>query len=165
MRLPFLTRFLTLLLAATGSWSCATSPLHRKEIGRMALPVLENFSWRRGWEFSLTRALARKIRVHSRIPLALEPDCDTVLLGAIRNITVSVAREDQGDRVTAANVTVTVDIRLVRRVSGKVLLARPGLSATGNYHAERGGRQETALREAFDQIAETILEELESPDW
>jgi len=139
--------------------------LHESRYKTIAVPTFRNRTFYRGFEVELTRAVIEMIESRTTMKVVnVRRDADTVLAGEILDYEPSVLTEDPNDVETELQVTLVTSIRWTKNPSGKELIYLPTFRETAEAALALGENLETARREAFRDIAERIVEQLES-DW
>lgn len=129
---------------------------------RLWVPVVVNWTLRRGVEYPLTGAILRRLVVQSGVELASSRgEADGELLGELVDYRESVLSETAEDEVLESSVTIVFRFRLRRVVDGEVLLERE-LVETENFVFQAGEDEGAARRRAFEDLAQRIVFALES---
>jgi hypothetical protein len=121
--------------------------------------------FRRGLEFQLTEAVQKRILTDTTYRLADKAQADTLLTGEVVEVRQAALGSDPRTgrpRETAATFVVSVQWKDLR--SGKVLLDRPAMVQTVDYIQPVGETFFQASNEAIDDLAERIVEEMQT-DW
>ena len=102
-----------------------TAPNYDCNIRTVYVPIFENRTFYRGWEFDLTKAVIRSIE--AKTPFKVVHNCDqadTELIGSIINIQKTILNRNQLNEVREAEMLVTVELTWKDRRTGEVL-SRP----------------------------------------
>ena len=143
-------------LLATGC-RYSTAPLVSTEYRTVAVPIFQNRTRYREFEFALTREVVNEIEKKTHLKVVNEADvADTILTGEISNYQLIPTTEDPNDRVTMYTVVLVMNLKWVDRRNGKVLLYKRGFSESGEAALEAGQTLNTARDEAFRNIAMTL---------
>lgn len=145
----------------------------RENVRRVAVPVFENRTLRRGFERDLTRAVQREIKETLPYLLSLENDADLTLKGSILSINESVLVEGRDDEVLEGLIQITVQVQLFDALDKPVLITRQASDNQGIYQMiitdqaefvlSRGETRDSATREAIREMAERIVQILAGP--
>ena len=78
-------RFSVMVLALGALSGCgySTKSLYNKNYHTVAVPIFENKTFRREWEFRLTEAIAKNIEYRTPYKVAKQDKADTVLTGEV----------------------------------------------------------------------------------
>lgn len=151
--------FLTVLLAGCGYSNTALIP---RDIRTVAVPIFQNDTFYRGYEFEFTRALVEEIERKSHLKVVERDRADTLLTGKITDIYERVLVENRADQTIEKQITIVLNFRWEDLRSAKVLKSRNNFRQTAEYIIAAGETMATARREAFGDVAERIVEQMES---
>ena len=153
---------MSVLLAGCGYSNTA---LISRDIKTVAVPIFQNDTFYRGYEFGLTRALVEEIERKTHLKVVEERDrADTLLTGRITNAYERVLEEDRADQTMEKQITIVINFRWEDLRSGEVIKSRNNFRQTGEYIIPAGETLITAGSEVFGDLAERIVEQMES-DW
>jgi len=134
-----------------------------REYSTIYVPIWENYTFRRGLEFRLTEILQKEIERKTHLKLTTEERADTKLTGEIVNFEQRVLTEDVLDNPVETQVTVVVSFRWEDSRTGQTIVKEVALSQTAEAIPGRGETPEgAAATEAFEDLAERIVEKMES---
>lgn len=165
-----LSCFLVLILPGCGYTLGAQT---RENVRRVAVPVFENKTLRRGFERDLTRAVQREIKETLPYLLSFEDDADLTLKGSILSINESVLVEGRDDEVLEGLIQITVQVQLFDPMGNPLPITRQAsdnqgifqmvLTDQAEFVLSRGESRDTATREAIREMAERIVQILAGP--
>ena len=152
-----------LIAALLGGCGYTAEGLHPAGVRTVAVPTFQSREFRRGLETEMTRELVNMIELRTPYKVTAQERADTVLTGTILDLVETVLAEDDDDRVTESQVTLTVEYQWKDLRTGKVL--REG---TPHYAWHFAAAEDQTLRSAqtaaIRKLAEQIVEEMER-DW
>ena len=154
------TCVLVLLALITGC-GYTTKSLINRNINSIYIPIFGNDTFRSGIEFDLTTALKDEIMSKTKLRIARKDDADTVLTGKIVTVTEGVITSNARDNIIENQVTISINIALIDRRTGRELMTMDGLSNKAEYIVTRGENIKTATQECLDGLAEKIVYQLE----
>ncbi|MBI5366434.1 MAG: hypothetical protein HZA54_05325 [Planctomycetes bacterium] len=155
--LPLLVLPLGALLAGCGY---STQPVYIDTVRTVAVPIFDNTTDRRLFEFALTNAVTREI--HSRTPWRIAPAdrADATLAGRITGVATPALVEGTREVVLESAVSITLEITLTERSSGKVLV-KETRTVTAPFSTRRGESVDGASAEAIEKLARWTVQRLE----
>ncbi len=158
---------LTLLLMLSSLLGCgySTGSLMPANVRTISIPVFGNNTFRRGFEISLTEAVAKELQTRWDIRVTETPYADTLLEVTITDFNQPVLIEDPQDRPTEIGVTVVINMKWKDLRTGETLFEIEGLSASDTFVTPLGQNFDGATREAFSKMAEYIVNQMENRDW
>jgi len=133
-----------------------------RNIKTVAVPILQNDTFYRGYESELTRALAEEIERKTHLKVVEKDRADTLFTGRITNVYERTLVEDRADQTIEKQITIVLDFRWEDLRSGEVLKSRNDFRQTAEYIIAAGETMVTARREALGDLAELIVEQMES---
>jgi hypothetical protein len=116
---------------------------------------------RRGLEFDLTTALKDEIMSKTKLRIARKDNADTILTGKIVTVTEGVITSNARDNIIENRVSISVNVALADRRTGRGLMSMDGLTNTAEYIVTRGENINTATQECLAGLAEKIVYQLE----
>ena len=128
----------------------------------MAVPIFQNDTFYRGYEFGLTRVLVEEIERKTHLKVVERDRADTLLTGRITDVYERVLVEDRDDQTMEKQITIVINFRWEDLRSGEVIKSRNNFRQTGEYTIPAGETLITAGTEAFGDLAERIVEQMES---
>jgi len=136
-----------------------------REFRTVHVPIFKNRTFYRRFEFELTQAVIETIEQRTHMKVVNDPArADTVLQGEIVDFKQHVAIENKRDQVQEYQVTLVVSIRWINQKTGKDILVEPRLRENEDAVLVHGESVLSAGRESFKEIAERVVEKMES-DW
>mgnify|MGYP003963765497 FL=1 len=149
------------LFALISGCGYTTKSLISRNINSVYIPIFGNYTFRSGLEFDLTTALKDEIMNKTKLRIAKKDDADTILTGKIFTVTEGVITQNARDNIIENKVTISVNIALADRRTGRALMTMNGLSNTAEYIVTRGENINTATQECLAGLAEKIVYQLE----
>jgi len=148
------------LVAIVAGCGYSTASLHSTDYSSVAVDIFKNETFDRQIEFGLAEALVKEIERKTPWKVTGRGKADTALTGAIVDFERRVLTKLPDDDTLELQVVLVVDYTWKDLKSGKVLrqgrLRQPGEAVIAVDESEA-----TAAREAFQDIAERIVEKME----
>lgn len=161
-----------------------TQPNYDLAIRTVRVPIFKNETFRRGFEFELTRAVIREIEAKTPYKV-VSGDADTELTGTIISVTKGVLNRNQLNEVRESEVALGVQIIWRHLGTGEILSkprTGPGapppppppgappvpppvtlVADTSNFVPELGESITTAQKRVIDKLAVKIVSQMEIP--
>ena len=169
MRQKVTTIFALLTLAGCGYRVSGRGDLLPKNIRTIAIPAFGNLTTRYKLADRLPAEITREFHRRTRYQIVADPnDAEATLSGAVLTYNAApVVVDPVSNRATGIQVSVTLQLRLTDRVSGKVLFDRPAFEARQRYEIsvdqvayfeESGVALERMSREVARSVVSAILE-------
>ena len=155
-----LTCIIVLFALISGCGYTSKSLISRK-INSIYIPIFENDTFRRGLEFDLTTALKDEIMSKTKLRILQKDRADTILTGKIVKLTEGMLSSNRADNIVESRVTISVDIKLVDRITGRTLIEEKGLKQSAEFIVKRGENIKTASQESLANLAEVIVYHLQ----
>jgi len=158
-------KFLLLAMAMSlGSCGYTSRPLYNAAYKTVAVPIFDNHSFRREWEFRLTEAIAKNIEFRTPYKVVSQDKADTILSGKITSVDENVLTERTGTILPReTQLTVVVDFTWKDR-SGRVLVDRKGFNRSATEIPQLNERVEDAEQLAIERLAAAIVDQMRV-DW
>ena len=130
------------------------------DVNTISVPIFENYSFRRGYEFQLTQAVIEQIQREGTLRVASRDEADSELQVAIMEYTEPVLLEDAEDQVLEAEAMVSIQLVWRDLRNGRLLLKEDSLRIAAPFIVPLGGDEPTARNEAFKRMAEIIVDSI-----
>jgi len=130
----------------------------REGLDSVAVAFFENRSTEPGVEVDLTEAILQGLIADRTLRIAEEGVADATLYGTIRRYEFREAFFGADRQAEEYRVDIEVEIQMVDRRSGDVLIDKQRVKGTGSYYLEEGpSGEEEARRDAAEMIVDGIL--------
>jgi hypothetical protein len=150
--------------AETGGYS--NESLFPEEVGSVYVEMFESRSFRRGVEYELTDALAKRIEAETPYKIVSSRDrADTILSGQIMHVgTSGLSSERRTGRALEKEVQVQAVVNWKNLKTGELLIDNESVSASASYSEwqNQGFRYGSVL--AANKLAQRIVELMEK-EW
>src|SRR3989304_4725045 len=103
---------LSLLFISLGSCGYSSKSLLRSNVRSIYVPIFDNNTFRRGYEFDLTKAVRDQILLRTRLSIVDKDEADSILFGKISSVNENAIIEDRKDNIVESRVSIGVDIIL-----------------------------------------------------
>lgn len=164
---------LLLLMLSVSLTGCGYTVGHsyQPDVQTVYVPIFENQTLRRGYEYQLTEAVQRKIQSRTPFRLAKGVEADTRLTGTIKKIDKSVLGTTQNDDPRNLNLKFIVEVTWEDMRSGQILSQQQvpinadvvQLISQASFAPEVGQSLATATQRATDELANQIVQLMEAP--
>lgn len=141
-----------------GSCGYSSKAVLRSNVRSIYIPIFDNKTFRRGYEFDLTKAVRDQIILRTGLNIVDRDEADSILFGKITNVVEGVLVGDFADNIVEGRMTVFVDIRWVDTRTGRTIVERPNIMRAAEFIVPRNETAGTAGNEAFVGIAQSIVE-------
>jgi len=144
----------------------ATSPYPEK-YRSVALPIFQNQSYMRGFEFDLAEALSKRVEQSTPYKVRSEASADTVLRGTIRAIDlIQLSKSPATGLANEMMVRMRVDFEWVDLRTGEKIVAREGVESTALFVPSYPAREPIELGRlaAVEQAARDLVSAMQS-EW
>ena len=158
LALPFLA-----LVAFVGCGYSAKSLL-RTNVRSIYVPIFDNNTFRRGYEFSLTEAVRDQILLRTRLQIVDKDEADSILFGKITHVEENELINDRRDNIIESRVFISAEIRWVDKRTGRTIVERKNIKQPAEFIVRRNETLTSAGNEAFVGVAQGIIEAMEE-DW
>ncbi len=155
-----LTCFMIIFAMMTGCGYSSKSLISRN-INSIYIPIFDNTTFWRGFEFDLTKAVKDEIMSRTNLRIVEKDNADTILSGTITKVAESVLIQNVRDDIVESRLKVFVDIKLEDRRTGRTLVEDKGLFESAEFVVNRGENINSAAEENLVRLAETIVNRLE----
>jgi hypothetical protein len=139
--------------------------LYREDVKTVAIPIFANRDFRRGVEFSLTKALVGQLEAHSPYKVVPRERADTIIEGEIVSIDVQTISNEPEIAIPQEQLyAITVNFVWKDLRTGRVLVERRNFQQTTPFYPTLGEGQFVGSQQAVERLALGIVQELQA-DW
>ena len=139
--------------------------LYREDVKSVAVPIFTNRDFRRGVEFSLTKAVVNQLEAHSGYKVVPKERADTILEGEIVSIGLKTISSDSRTAIPQEQLyEVTVNFTWKDLRSGRILVDRRNFQQTTPFYPTLGEGEFAGSQQAVERLALGIVQELQA-DW
>lgn len=143
----------------------STKGLISRKYQTISVPIFKNRTLERRFEFELTQAVIEMIEDRTHMKVVNEPaQADTRLVCEILDFDRRILSEDTNDVVQELQIRLVLSMEWIDQKTGETIVRVKRFRETAEAVPARGENDLTAAREAFRDIAERIVERMES-DW
>ncbi len=147
----------------SGLSSYSNESLYPQSVETVCLEMFENESFRRGVEYELSDALAKRIEAQTPYKIVSSLDrADTVISGKITSVTTSVlTAERQTGRALEKEVGVVAVVNWKNLRTGELLIDSMPVDATASFSEWQNQSFDYASTLAANKLAQRIVEQME----
>lgn len=140
---------MALVVAGCGYHVAGKGDLLPQNLHTIAIPSFANVTVRYRLTERLPEALAREFIARTRYQIVPDPNkADAILRGTVSNyISYPTVFDQRTGRASGLQVSVTLQLELIERATGKVLFSRPGYETKQRYEFS----QSSAPQAYFDE--------------
>ena len=139
--------------------------LYRQDIRTVAAPIFTNKTFRRGWEFNLSKAVVTQLEAHTPYKVVPAERADTILEGEIISVDVDTISNAQSGGIPQEQLlTIVVNFTWKDLRTGRTLAERRGFEQSAPYYPTLGEGQFTGAQQNVERLALAIVQELQA-DW
>ena len=149
------------IVGCSGGYS--NQSLYPADVESVCVQMFDNDSFRRGVEYELTDAIAKRIEALTPYKVISSSDrADTVISGRIKSVdTMVLSVERQTGRALEKEVRVTAVVKWENLKTGKYLLDNETVSAAATFSEWQNQSFEYASTLAANKLAQKIVEKME----
>lgn len=154
----------TVVLAGCGYHVAGRADQLPRHIRTIAVPAFANLTIRHKLAERLPAAIAREFISRTRYAVVADPDqADAILRGAVVNyVSYPTVFDPATGRATGVHISVTLQITLTERATGRVLYSQPQLEARERYEIAVDQRayfdeSDMALERLCRAVARTVV--------
>ena len=165
-RWPYILFGIVLCLGLGGCSGYSNTSLYPQGVGTVYVEMFDNQSFRRGIEYELTDALAKRIEAQTPYKIVTNRDrADTVISGQLVQATESVlTTERQIGRALEKNVELRAVVSWKNLRTGELLIDNKMVSASAGFSEWQGQSFEYGSTLAANSLAQRIVELMEA-EW
>lgn len=139
--------------------------LYRDDVRTVAVPIFTNRSFRRGVEFSLSKAIVNQLEATTPYKVVSREHADTILEGEILDIHTRTLSPDIRTGVPQEQLyIVRVNFSWKDLRTGKILVSRRRFEQSTTYYPTLGEGQFVGSQQNVERLAVAIVQELQA-DW
>lgn len=141
-----------------GSCGYSSKAVLKSNVRSIYIPIFDNKTFRRGYEFDLTKAVRDQIILRTGLDIVDRDEADSILYGKITNVVENVLVGDFTDNIVESRMAIFVDIRWVDTRTGRTIVERRDIMRSAEFIVPRNETASTSGKEAFVGIAYGIIE-------
>lgn len=139
--------------------------LYREDVQTVAVPTFSNRVYRRGVEFSLSKAVINQLEAHSPYKVVPRERADTVLEAEIVKIDVNNLSQLFKENVPQEQqMMLTVNFTWKDLRTGRILLERKNFQQTATFYPTLAEGEFVGTQQAVEKLALGIVQEMQA-DW
>ncbi len=156
---------LALSSLALGSCGYSTKPAYNASVKTVSVPIFENKTFRREWEFRLTEAICKNIEYRTPYKIAPKGKADTVLTGTLTEVSENVLTRRFGTSVPReTQLVMIVNFTWKDARNNRILVDRKDFNRTSTELPQLGERVADAEQIAIERLAAAIVDQMQT-DW
>ncbi|MDG6005070.1 hypothetical protein BIY37_06650 [Candidatus Brocadia sapporoensis] len=152
------------LVMMTASCGYSSKSLIRSNVRSIYIPIFDNNTFRRGYEFDLTKAVRDQILMRTRLHLVDKDEADSILFGKIASFDENVLIVNSHDNIVESRTSVRIEIRWVDKRTGRVIVERKNIAKPAEFITLRNETLTSSKNEALVNVARSIVDTMEE-DW
>ena len=137
------------------------STLMPSDVRSVHIDMFDNATFRHEIEIPLTESVKNEVVRLTDLEIKPRADADSVLKGTITRVIASVAAYNDRDQIFTQDVTVYVRFEWRRTGTDELIAGSSSVAATGKLIAPEGDSQFTATAEAFRDVAQLIVQQMQ----
>jgi len=139
--------------------------LYREDVKTVAVPIFKNKDFRRGVEFSLSKAVVNQIEMRTPYKVVDRGKADTILEGEIVDISVHTLSQDTRAAIPQEQLyDVRVNFTWKDQRTGVILCDRKNFQQTTSFYPTLGEGEFVGSQQNVERLALGIVQELQA-DW
>ena len=162
-RQTFLAAAPLMLLASCGYHVAGKADLVPKDVHTIAIPAFANITTRYRLTDHLPEAITREFIARTHYQIVTDPNqADAVLRGVVINyVAYPTLFDQQTGRASGLQVSVTMQVTLTERASGKVIFTRPSFEAKQRYEISQSAKEYFDESDAaLDRLSRDVARDL-----
>jgi hypothetical protein len=157
----WLTGCLSVLVGCQGY---SNSWLHRQDVSTVYVEMFENDSFRRGYEYTLTDAICK--RIEAQTPYKIVSDravADTILSGSMSVGASVLSGERWTGRPLEQESLVSATVTWKNLKTGQVLVENQTVYGSASYSSQMGQTFDYSIERSVNKVAQKVVELMERP--
>jgi hypothetical protein len=139
--------------------------LYREDIHTVSVPIFKNKDYRRGVEFTLSKAVVNQIEMRTPYKVVAREKADTILEGEIVKITLHTLSESTTSALPQEQLyDIVVNFTWKDQRTGIILCDRRNFEQTTTFYPTLGEGEFVGSQEGVEKLALGIVQELQA-DW
>lgn len=130
-------------------------------IRTVAVPIFDNDTLYRGYEFPLTEAVVAEILNLTSLQIAAPKDADTRLEATIKRISQTTVTKDENRLATRLDITITVQMSWHDLRTGRIIMPPRKVAETVEINTSQGETLDNAIAQGLRKLARRIVYTLE----
>jgi hypothetical protein len=149
---------MVLVVSFTLAAGCGYTPVYySRDVKNIAVPIFDNQTLWRGYEFELTNLVQNEIiaKMPNYRIVSKNNDADIVIDGTIKRLSKPVMTEGDLDRTIQSQLVMTINIVVKNRRDSKVLF-QGDRTETGEFVGQRFENEDSAKRKVYEKLARWV---------
>ncbi len=139
--------------------------LYREDLQTVAVPIFGSRDFRRGYEFTLSKAIVNQLEAHSPYKVVSRERADTILEGELVRAEVNTLSRAYREGIPQEQLmTLTVNFIWKDLRTGRILLERKNFQQTAAFYPTLGEGEFKGGQQAVEKLALGIVQEMQA-DW
>jgi len=139
--------------------------LYREDVKTVAVPIFKNKDYRRGVEFTLSKAIVNQIEMRTPYKVVDRGKADTILEGEIVDIKVHTLSQNTSNALPQEQLyDIKVNFTWKDQRTGIVLCDRKNFEQTTTFYISLGEGEFVGSQQGAERLAVGIVQELQA-DW
>jgi hypothetical protein len=138
--------------------------LYREDVSTVAVSIFGNRTYRRNFEFKLTKAIIDHLEADSPYKVVPRERADTILEGEVIAVDVKSISNSQAAIPQEQLLTIIVNFTWKDLRTGQILVERRGFEQSAPYYPTLGEGQFVAGQQNVERLALGIIQEMQA-DW
>jgi hypothetical protein len=139
--------------------------LYREDVKTVAVPIFKNKDYRRGLEFTLSKAVINQIEMRTPYKVVDRQKADTILEGEITEVKLHTLSEDTRSALPQEQLyDVKVNFTWKDQRTGVILCDRKNFEQTTSFYPTLGEGEFVGSQTNLERLAIGIVQEMQA-DW
>ena len=156
--------FSLLFIISIGGCGYSSKSLLRSNVRSIYIPIFDNDTFYRGFEFDLTEAVRDQILLRTRLNIVDKDESDSILFGKINAVNENVLIGDTRDNIVESRIAISAEVRWVDKRTGRTIVERKNIKMPAEFIVRRNETLSSSSKAAFVKVAQRIIDVMEE-DW
>ena len=156
--------FSLLFIISIGGCGYSSKSLLRSNVKSIYIPIFDNDTFYRGFEFDLTEAVRDQILLRTRLNIVDKDESDSILFGKINAVNENVLIGDTRDNIIESRIVISAEVRWVDKRTGRTIVERKNIEMPAEFIVSRNETLSSSSKAAFVKVAQRIIDVMEE-DW
>ncbi len=156
--------FSLLFIISIGGCGYSSKSLLRSNVRSIYIPIFDNDTFYRGFEFDLTEAIRDQILLRTRLDIVDKDEADSVLFGKISAVNENMLIGDTSDNIVESRITISAEVRWIDKRTGRTIIERKNIKMPAEFIVRRNETLSSSSKTAFVKLAQRIVDVMEE-EW